>query len=181
MTDFRGEVISKNTITRGQRIINSLSTSQDHAVDFTDDDNFYKAINIKVNVAKVGASKVRHIVTLESLYQKWLISLEAASTTVQNITKQWVRTILNPSLSRLFKTNEGGIKYNRLKHSVFNDTMQAGNVSRRGNRYAQVYSTEFGWSRAHPMKRKGDAHENLYLLFKRDGVLPNVVMDGSKE
>ena len=150
-------------------------------MNFTDDEKNYNALNSKLNVAKVGASKVRHIVTLESLYQKWLISLEAASTTVQNITKQWVRTILHPSLSRLFKTNEGEIKYNRLKHSVFTDTMQAGNVSRRGNRYAQVYSTKFGWPRAHPMKRKGDAHENLYLLFKRDGVLPNVVMDGSKE
>ena len=56
MTDFRGKVISNDTITRGQRIINSLSTSQDHAVDFTDDERNYKALKTKVNVAKVGAS-----------------------------------------------------------------------------------------------------------------------------
>ena len=31
------------------------------------------------------------------------------------------------------------------------------------------------------MKRKGDAHETLSMLFKRDGVTPNMVMDGSKE
>ena len=59
--------------------------------------------------------------------------------------------------------------------------MQAGTVSRRMNQYAQVYSTDFGWSRAHPMKNKGDAHENLFLLFKRDGVPPNMVVDVSKE
>ena len=70
MTDFSGEVISSKTIARGRRIINSLSTSEYHAVDFTDDDNVYKALNSKVNWAKVGASKERYGVTLESLYQK---------------------------------------------------------------------------------------------------------------
>jgi hypothetical protein len=31
------------------------------------------------------------------------------------------------------------------------------------------------------MKRKGDAHETLSLLFHRDGVPPVMIMDGSKE
>ena len=35
-----------------------------------------------------------------------------------------------------------------------------------------VFPTEFGWSRAHLMKNKGNAHETLSLLFKRDGVPP---------
>ena len=59
MTEFRGEFIINDTITRERRIINPLSTSEDYAVDFIDDDNFYKALNAKVNVAKVGESKVR--------------------------------------------------------------------------------------------------------------------------
>ena len=71
--------------------------------------------------------------------------------------------------------------YNRLQHSAFTNTIQAGTVSRRVNRYAQVYSTKFGWSRSHPMKRKGNAHESMSLLFKRDGVPPKMLMDGSKE
>ena len=49
------------------------------------------------------------------------------------------------------------------------------------NRYDQVYSTEFGWSRAHPIKNKEDAHETLYLLFKRDGVPTKMVIDGSTD
>ena len=56
MTEFRGGVINNETIRRGIRVINSLSTSKYHAVDFTDDNNFYMALNAKVNVAKVGAS-----------------------------------------------------------------------------------------------------------------------------
>ena len=76
MTDFRGEFISNETTTRGRRIINYLSTSEDHAVDFTDDNNVYKVINCNFNVAKVGVSKGRYRVTLEYLSQKWLVSLE---------------------------------------------------------------------------------------------------------
>jgi len=54
-------------------------------------------------------------------------------------------------------------------------------VSRQGNKMAQIYSTSFGWARAHPMKRKGEAHETLLLMFHRDGVPPTMVTDGSKE
>ena len=36
INDFRGEVISSENITRGRRIINPLSTSKYHAVDFTE-------------------------------------------------------------------------------------------------------------------------------------------------
>ena len=68
-----------------------------------------------------------------------------------------------------------------MQHSVFTDTMHTGTIFRRGNWYAQFYSTEFGSSRAHPMMMKGYAHETLSLLFKRDCVTPNMVIYGSKE
>ena len=38
MAEFRGEVIVSETIVRGRRIINSLSTSEYDAVGFTDDE-----------------------------------------------------------------------------------------------------------------------------------------------
>ena len=67
MTELRGEVITSETITRGRKITNYLYTSEDYAVDFTDNENVYKALNAKVNVTKVGASKGRHEVTSEFL------------------------------------------------------------------------------------------------------------------
>ena len=143
MTDLRGKVINNETIIRGRRIIYYLYPSKDHAVDFTDDDNFYIAINAKVNVAKVGAYKCRHGFTLESLPQKWFISPETASRTVQHTIQQDISMILHPSLTRKFKTNDQAPRYNRLQHSVFADTMQAGTVSGRVNLYAQVYPTDF--------------------------------------
>jgi hypothetical protein len=39
----------------------------------------------------------------------------------------------------------------------------------------------FGWARALPFKQKGEAHEALLLMFKWDGVPPEMILDGSKE
>jgi len=66
-------------------------------------------------------------------------------------------------------------------HPCFTDTLISGTTSRCGHKYAQVYSTSFGWSRVHPIKQKGDAHETLSLLFHWDGVPPAMIMDESKE
>ena len=90
-------------------------------------------------MANVGAYKGRHGVTLDSLSLKWLISTEAARRTVQHTTQQGIRTILQPSLSQLFNTNDQALIYNRLQHSAFINTIQANTVSRRVKRYAQVY------------------------------------------
>ena len=96
-------------------------------------------------------------------------------------TQPGVRTCLNPTLSRRFPTNDRMLRYKRLPHTMFTDTMFASTVSCQGNKMAQIYSTSFGWARAHPMKRKGEAHETLSLMFHCDGVPPTMVTDGSKE
>ena len=72
MADSGVEVISNETIERGQRIVNSLSTGEEVAVDFRDDENFFNVLNANVNVDRVGAAKGRHDVTSESLSHKWL-------------------------------------------------------------------------------------------------------------
>jgi hypothetical protein len=59
--------------------------------------------------------------------------------------------------------------------------MFAGMPSRSGNKCAQVYTTSFGWARAHPMTREGEAHETFSLLFHHDGVPPTMVLDSLKE
>jgi hypothetical protein len=73
--------------------------------------------------------------------------------------------------------------YKRVLHTMFSATLfaESESVLQQGNKMAQVYATSFGWARAHPMKRKGDAHETLSLVFQRDGVPPTMVTDDSKE
>ena len=85
------------------------------------------------------------------------------------------------SLGNDVPTNDRMMRYKRLPHPVFADTMTAGVVSTRKNKYAQAYCTQYVWLRVHPMRLKKCAHETLSLIFKRDGVPPKIVVDNSKE
>ena len=73
------------------------------------------------------------------------------------------------------------LHFKRLPDTAFTDTMFAGSASRQGNKVAQVFATSCGWARAHPLRRKGEAHKALSLLFHRDGIPPVMVCDNSKE
>ncbi len=110
-----------------------------------------------------------------------MISPERAKQTVVMTTQRGVRTCLNPTLSRRFPTNDRMLRYKHVLHIMFSDRLFAGSISQQGNKMAQVYATSFGWVRAHPMKRKGDAHETLSLVFQCKGVPPTMVTDDSKE
>ncbi len=110
-----------------------------------------------------------------------MITPERAKKTVQLTMQRGVRTCLNPTLARRFRTNDQMLCYKQLPHTTFTDALFAGTPSRSGNKCAQAYSTFFGWARAHPMTRNGEAHETLSLLFHRDGVPLTMVFDSSKE
>jgi hypothetical protein len=63
---------------------------------------------------------------------------------------------------------------------MYTDTMYSTILSRQKNKSAQIFTTDFGFVRAFPMKLESKAHEALSHLFHRDRV-PNVmVMDGAK-
>ena len=46
---------------------------------------------------------------------------------------------------------------------------------------AQIFATDFGWSRCFPMTRKSEAREALGLLFAQDGVPLKMIIDNAKE
>ncbi len=73
------------------------------------------------------------------------------------------------------------LHYPCIPHPVFGDTMFAGTESKNGNKCCQVFATNFGWARAHPLKQKGEAHEAMSLMFKRDSVPPEMILDSSKK
>ena len=190
MTDYSGNVVRCAAV-RGRvgiLAINSLSSLSSDLVDVTDDENFHHVLTSKVMISSVDTSLNGHIrsrnvapIDPQTLAARWMISPDRAKRTVVMTTQRGVRTCLNPTLSRRFPTNDRMLRYKRLPHTVFTDTMFASTVSRQGNKMAQIYSSSFGWARAHLMNRKGEAHETLSLLFHHDGVPPAMVTDGSKE
>ena len=72
-------------------------------------------------------------------------------------------------------------KYKRLPCDIFSDILISGTASKRGNKYADVFTTYFGLARDHPMKNKGDSYEALSLLFQWMGVPYHLIVDGSKD
>ncbi len=73
------------------------------------------------------------------------------------------------------------LRYKHVLHTMFSDMLFAGSVSQQSNKMAQVYAMSFGLARAHLMKRKGDAHETLSLVFQHNDVPPTMVTNDSKE
>lgn len=128
---------------------------------------------------KYGASG-KHLKP-ERLARNWGIDLSTAKRTIEVTTQRGVRTVLHPTLSRRFRTNDRQLRYRRLAIDCFTDTLIANTVSRRNNKYAQIFATPDGWCRAYPMPKKSMAHEGLSLLFQREGVPNKMVMDGARE
>ena len=115
------------------------------------------------------------------LAEKWGVGLEAACCTLECTNQRGLWTVIHPSLSRRVQTNDRRLQYKRLQHDVFGDTLLARTKSKRGNKYAEVFFTKFGWSRVFPMAKYGVAHEALSLLFQRDIVPPKMIVDSLKE
>jgi hypothetical protein len=64
--------------------------------------------------------------------------------------------------------------------TIFTDTMFAKIKSRQQNTAAQIFCTQSGWTRDHPLRKEADAHEVLSLITQWDGVPEVLVVDGSK-
>ena len=136
----------------------------------------------KRTAATITSGKKQKATSAKRLAKNWGIGLEMAQQTIEATTQKGLRTILHTTLSRRFRTNDRQLRYRRLSHDVYTDTLESKTKSwHRQNRYAQIFVTRFGWTRVYPMKRKADAHEGLSLMFQRDGVPPVIIMDGSKE
>jgi hypothetical protein len=169
--------------------INLLSSLTTDLFDVMNDENFYQVLTSKVMISSVETSLNGHIrlckiapIDPQTLATWWMISPDRAQRAVVMTTQRGVRTWLNPTHSRRFPTNDRMLRYNRLPHTtMFTNTMFASTVSHQGNKMAQIYSTSFGWACAFPMKRKGEAHETLSLMFHRNGVPLTMATDGLKE
>ena len=78
------------------------------------------------------------------LAARWNIPVNRVKQTVTKTSQRVVRTCLTPSISRRFPTNDRMLRYDRLPHALFSDTLIAGSVSKRGNKYVKMYGAYFG-------------------------------------
>ena len=140
-----------------------------------------KEMKDAAHVSSVNVKERRPGIDAATLAKNFGIGLDAATKTLKVTTQRGIRSVLNPTLSRRFRTNDRQLRCRRLPVDMHADTMFSDVKSTRQNKCAQVFTTPDGWARAHPMRKKSQAHETLSLMFQREGV-PNVmIMDGSKE
>jgi hypothetical protein len=138
-----------------------------------------QAMREKRTVSAVGSGS-RTALRPETLAKNWNIPLERAKQTLAVTTQRGIRN--RPTvLTRRFKTNDRMLRYERLNTKMFTDTLEAGTLSRRQNKYAQAYVIPPNWTKAYAMRNTSDAHHTLSSVFHDIGVPETLVMDGSKE
>jgi hypothetical protein len=136
--------------------------------------------NLNLNISLVK-SEMRDKAGIDAatLAKNWGIGIEAAKRTRLVTTQRGIRRMINPSLTKRYKTHDRQLRYRRLPVKMYTDTMYSKILSRQMNKAAQIFCTDFGFVRTFPLKKEKETHEALSLLFHRDGV-PNVmVMDGA--
>ena len=98
---------------------------------------------------------------------------------IRKTIQRGIKAVMNPHISQWYPNNERMLRNPHTPHPLFTDTMIAGTFSTHRNNNAQVYGPSFGWTRFPPTKLKSDTYETLPLIFKSDGVPPE--MDNSKD
>ena len=160
--------------------------------DFTSDDNFSNILeyNANINIKEISDSNTRYgniqskrskQVDSETLSKRWKIDLGKANNTETRTTHCRVKICLHPMMGLQYPMNDQMLRYKRIPDPVFSDTLKVGNKYKRGNVYGQAYCTSYGWRYCNHMQKKSEAHDTLFIIFKRDGVPPKMVVENSKE
>ena len=99
-----------------------------------------------VSVKVLHTSKRLNSLSPQLLARRWGTHIPTAKRTLDATTQRGVRSVLNPTMTRRYRTNYRQLRYLRFSHDIFTDTLDASVRSWfRQNRYAQVFETSFGW------------------------------------
>ena len=194
MTDLAGKLIGKPVKWGNEHIIAALHTlpkGKQPATDFglalprnvnTTTPRIASKGKDPVSVKVLNTSRRRNSMSPQLLARRWGTHLETAKRTLDATTQRGVRSVLNPTMTHRYRTHDQQLRYRRLSHDMFTDTLEASVRSWfRQKQYAQVFATAFGWCHVYRMKKKGDAQYGLPLMAAWYGASPHLIVDGSKE
>ena len=183
LLDSKGELIDRPR--KKPRTVATMSMVEE---DQTCPTNLGKALKANVTLPKtatvsgVKMTKKEQFIKKHTLAKRFGISVRRAERTLEATTQRLVRHMTGEHLNRRFRTNDRQLRYRRLSHVMFTDTVFSKHKSwYLKNKCAQMFCTSFGWSRAYPMQSKSQAHHAFSSLAQTVGVPPVLVMDGAKE
>ena len=155
--------------------INSTSTGQSLQRDASIDPG-----TSDVPLLPTFQSSGRHSdVTPQQLSERWGISINIASKTLQKTTQRFLRCAILP-LSRRYRADRMFTR-KTLSGDWSTDTFDGRCKSHAGNKYAQVFANKAYFSRIYPMDSKKKAGDALKVFCQEFGVPERLTFDGSKE
>ena len=114
--------------------------------------------------------------------ERWQIRKEEATATVHATTHHLVRSLLETTLNRRYKTNDSMLQYFRIQTDMFMDTYFASKklgLSMRGYTCARVFVADFIWCKVKPMTLRSELPLVLKSVFKENGVPEKMICDGA--
>jgi hypothetical protein len=110
--------------------------------------------NLNLNVPLVKSEmRDKGGIDAETLAKNWGIGIEAAKSKRLVTTQRGIRRMVHPSLTKRYKTNDKQLRYRRLPVTMYTNTMYSTILSRQMNKAAQIFTTDFGFVRAFPLKK----------------------------
>ena len=135
-------------------------------------------------ICGVLSGEKKYPITEKELMERWRIRKEEATAAVLATTQCLVRSLLEPTLNRRYKTNDRIPRYFRIQTDMFMDTYFASKKlgpSMRGYTCAQLFFTDLGWCKVKPMKLRSELPLVLKSVFKEYRVPEKIICDGAPE
>jgi len=143
-------------------------------------DHLVSLIDQEKNISLVKLDNKNLFIQEQQLATNWGIGLTEASNTLKVTTQKFIRSALHP-IERRFRTKNVALRYNSLKCRFYSDTFFSGVKSVSQSTCAQLFVTEFGYTKFTPMKTKGEAGYALKELLQDVGIPGELHTDGAKE
>ena len=108
-----------------------------------------------------------------------MISLDAATTTIDDTTHLVIRFSDNPILAQIFNTNDPMLQYNHVPFDVFIGTLFSYIMSKNNCQFTcdQLFFADFGYTHIVPTNFNKYVHHTMKHLFKNVGVPPAIVVN----
>jgi hypothetical protein len=120
-------------------------------------------LNLNVSLVK-SEMRDKGGIDAATLANKWGIGIEEVKRMRLVTTQRGIRRMVHPNFTKRYKTNERQLRYRRLPVTMYTDTMYSTILSRQMNKAAQIFTTDFGFVRTFPMKKKM-RHMRLFLCY----------------
>jgi hypothetical protein len=111
--------------------------------------------NLNLNISLVKSEmRDKAGVDAATLANNWGIGLEAAKRTRLVTTQRGIIRMIHPILTNRYKTNERQLRYRHLPLTMYTDTMFSTILSRKKNKEAHIFCTDFEFVRAFTFQKE---------------------------